>query len=685
MRRLCFLMLFMLCLISTSLLAQIGDKMYTPEQIKSNSAQYFIEKMSAIEPGYQQFAALNALIEKAKGSDANTRRSIISMIEATISDNNKPHNQRWQCCNALGYIGDEKVVPFLAQVIQDKRSNIGGFAAEALGRLYKDTHNAAARDVLLNAARDNPSIQDIVVRYVGETVIAKDGYPAPAARDFEYTQEQAMSIPTEIFLRRLLYPEPNCDTFAAMKALIEKAKRSDEVAREQMMAQIIAAMLNKQAPASQRWQCCYVISDSGYEPGIPYLVKVLSDERDETMRAVAAEALGKLSKNKTAYDALVQSSQKETSEQVLQTIAKYTSKKVSTASPSSAPTSDGGVEDLAPSGPPKPPPGPAKPVAKPLPWPFPGGQEAQNIFNNYQQATDIYIHCGLDFIQPAGTPVTAVGPGYVAAIFTNYPEWKTHYFFIVTPVKGGNRGWCYTHVDPDTYTFKIGDSIQQGQQLGSLVDFSVGDKPGAAHLHLHYVSFTRDASGKVDAHSLLDPLYFFDWKDAIPPSFQSLYFVPDGTIQPFQADFSSLITVSGRVEILTAIADSAYPEHMGNLGVPVVMLSISDGVHTMQKLVLDHRGDVGDEKQTRPLFFSNEEKKAFINPDSFPRFQMLRVTKTDGDGKIEPEDAKECWDTTALDAKGSSLWPNGVYSVNIYAWDIAGNKGVIGAKVQVMN
>ena len=189
-----------------------------------------------------------------------------------------------------------------------------------------------------------------------------------------------------------------------------------------------------------------------------------------------------------------------------------------------------------------------------------------------------------------------------------------------------------------------------------------------------------------DVHSLLDPLYFFDWKDTMPPALQPLRFVSEGTIQQFQADSSGVITVSGKVDILAAITDRAYPGHMGNLGVPVVMLSISDGTHTMQKLVLDHRGDVGDEKrQTKPLYLSHEERKAFINPDSFPRYQVLRVTKSDGDGKITPRDANECWDTTALDSDGRPLWRDGEYSVNVYAWDISGNRGVVGAAVQVKN
>ena len=146
-----------------------------------------------------------------------------------------------------------------------------------------------------------------------------------------------------------------------------------------------------------------------------------------------------------------------------------------------------------------------------------------------------------------------------------------------------------------------------------------------------------------------------------------------------------MVTVSGQVDLLAAVTDSAYPGHMGNLGVPVVMLSISDGTHTMQKLVVDHRGDVGDETQVRPLYLSHEEEKAFFNPDSFPRYQMLRVTKTDGDGRITPRDAAECWDTTARDRAGAPLWPDGEYSVNVYAWDIAGNRAVVGARVRVRN
>ena len=539
---------------------------------------------------------------------------------------------------------------------------------------------------------DASAVTEVIGRMGGQT--AKSGQPAPAAASAQpsnppsgapagnasYTPDQIKSTSAETFLERMANPEPGYHQFAALWALTQKAKESDAEGRRSIRSLVVGAMHDRHRSEGQRFQCCYVLSGSGDEQAVPDLIKVLSDDESEIMRSVAAEALGQFPNSAAAHDALLQAARKETSPAVREVLTRRLGKELPAPKPVSA-----AVDELAPSGPPKPPPGPARPVDKPLPWPFPGDYKAQSIFNNYQTATDIYIHCGLDFIHPAGTPVTAVGPGYVAAIYTNYPQWTTHSFFVVTPKKGGNRGWCYTHLDPRTFTFKEGDSIQQGQLLGKLVKFSVGDKPGVDHLHLHYVTFTKDASGKVNVHSLLDPLCFFDWKDTEPPAFRPLWFVPEGATRQFQADSSGVVTVNGKVDVLAAITDSAYPGQMAYLGVPVVMLSISDGTHTMQKLVVDHRGDVGDEKQTRPLYLSHEEKKEFINPDSFPHYQVLRVTKTDGNGKITSRDATECWDTTARDSGGKPLWPDGRYSVNVYAWDIGGNRAAVGATVQVKN
>lgn len=513
----------------------------------------------------------------------------------------------------------------------------------------------------------------------------------PDDQQLTYTPDQIRITPAETFLTYMEKPQPGYHHFAALWALTRKLKQSDAAAAPAILSLVVDAMNDRQRPVAQRFQCCYVISGSRNPRGIPALINVLHHDPDETMRAVAAEALAAFLDRPEACEALLRAVRDESSTQVREVLQRH----LGPAMPEPVPqplavTSDprpaaGSSPRARPAVALSPPPPPRRPVSEPLPWPFPGDYKAQNIFNNYQQPTDRYVHAALDFLHPAGTPVTAVDSGYVALIDTNYPQWDTHYLFIITPEKGGNRGWCYTHLDPKTLTFTVGDYIEKGRLLGSLVDFSVGGRPGAAHLHLHYVEFSSPQPGRIDLRSLIDPLYYFDWHDTEPPEVRLERFAWIGSGQAFPADDDGVIRVNGKVDIFAAIADAAYPGHVGNLGVPVVMLSIRGQGQSIEKLVLDHRGPIEKNRLTKPLYLTHDEKKEFINPGSFPRYQVLRVSRTDGDGQISPLDRNQCWDTAARDRAGNPLWPDGEYTVTVCAWDIAGNLGFDEQTVRVRN
>jgi len=504
-----------------------------------------------------------------------------------------------------------------------------------------------------------------------------------------YTDEQLNATSPDILFQCIGRPQPGYDRYAAMNGLVRKAKIGDAATVNSIIAQAIENLKGRRPETFDlRMQCCMLLGDIGDERGIAPLTQSLMGDPAVGVRMAAAGALGSF-ESQAAVAALQQAARRERDRRVRDSIVKALrgefrpagSGTVSTAGPQREP--EVYVRDASGLPPPR-----LTVKPKRLPWPFPGSFSEQHIFNNYQQPTDVHIHAGLDFIQPAGTPVSAVDSGYVAAIYTNYPEWgNTHYFFIVTPEKGGSEGWCYTHVDPSTYTFKVGDYVKQGQTLGKIVKFSVGGKPGADHLHLHYVRFERTAAGKIETHSLLDPLLFFDNKDAAAPSILTpFHFVKDGAFEEFPVGDDGEVTVSGEVDVIVGMADGAA-DTVCNWGVPVVTFSITGPVpYGLQKLVLDHRGDVGDEKQTRPLYLSYDEMKRYIeNPDSFPRYHFLRITKTDGDGLIEHADAQQTWDTAATAADGKRIWPDGKYTVRVYAWDLAGNRSTAEAVVQVRN
>ncbi|MCP4098274.1 MAG: hypothetical protein GY748_18745, partial [Planctomycetaceae bacterium] len=160
-------------------------------------------------------------------------------------------------------------------------------------------------------------------------------------------------------------------------------------------------------------------------------------------------------------------------------------------------------------------------------------------------------------------------------VATNYPDWNTHHYFVIEPEAGSGEGWSYTHVDPASFTFKIGDRVRRGQLLGEVVDFSIGEMDGIDHLHLNYVSFRKQPDGKYELTSLYDPLSRFEFSDKFKPTVHTpFHFVRNGTFEPF-APVDGLPEVSGKVDILAAISDCAYEKHIANWMTPVVTLEIS--------------------------------------------------------------------------------------------------------------
>ena len=332
------------------------------------------------------------------------------------------------------------------------------------------------------------------------------------------------------------------------------------------------------------------------------------------------------------------------------------------------------------------PPSPVRVEVRRLPFPFPGGFEEQGVYNNYQQTTDAYVHAALDILQPPGTEVRAIDDGVASVVATNYPEWKTHHFLIVAAKGKTDEGWCYTHLDPDSYTFAVGDAVKKGQVLGKVVDFYVGKNKGADHLHLHYVRFAKKSDGSFDVTSLVDPLLFLDWKDALAPVIQDpIRFVKAQTSEEFAAVKDGIPVVAGDVDVVAGISDMAFEGQTCNWMVPVVTIEIRrEGSAPWRKLVLDQRGEVAVPRAAPALYARPDDAKRWKEgAPSYPPIHVLLATHTDGDGVIESADALQAWRTGETLADGKRRFPDGVYEVVIRAWDLKGNRGERVAKVRV--
>ncbi|MGD0111851.1 MAG: hypothetical protein ABSD48_08285, partial [Armatimonadota bacterium] len=303
-----------------------GDRTYMPDQIRSTSAQTFLERMLRGEPGYHDWAPMWALSSKIKESAGAERREMLSLVVATMKDISRPVYQRWQCCYVISSAEAEEGIPDLSDVLLHGDSEIvRGVAAEALASF---AGNAAAHDALVQAARVETSadVRATISRHLGSEMPAAPASSAPRAAsessgaaaadsgpgDATYTPEQIQQTSAEIFLDRLLHREQGYHTFAAMYALTEKAKEDRAKSKRDVLSLVTQAMLDTRRPILQRYQCCYVLSDSGDERAIPDLIRVLVHDDSETMRGVAAEALAKFPESARAHAALLQAARRVT-------------------------------------------------------------------------------------------------------------------------------------------------------------------------------------------------------------------------------------------------------------------------------------------------------------------------------------------------------------------------------------
>ncbi|MEN6357576.1 MAG: HEAT repeat domain-containing protein [Armatimonadota bacterium] len=324
MRCACHIVVVAFCLITALsssscalLAAQDGDLNYTPDDIQSTPAENFLEWMANPEPGYQRFAAMNALAKKAKLSDQKNRWNILSLVTSAMYDTTRSINQRFQCCYVISLSGDEAWVPNLAYVLlKDLSPTMRSVAAEALGSFR---HNTAARNALTQASRQetDKNALEVINRCLAEG-------------DAEYTSEQIKSTSVETFLERIEKPEPGYQKFSAMRALGRKAKESDSNARWSIISRAISVINDTSRTVNLRFQCCYVISISGDERGVPCLIDILNKDPLFNMRTVAAEALGTYKTSSEARNALVQASSKETNQSVLDVINRVLGKTNST-------------------------------------------------------------------------------------------------------------------------------------------------------------------------------------------------------------------------------------------------------------------------------------------------------------------------------------------------------------------
>lgn len=318
-----------------------------------------------------------------------------------------------------------------------------------------------------------------------------------------------------------------------------------------------------------------------------------------------------------------------------------------------------------------------------------------NNFPQHQQGSqivdDIYYHSGLDVVLANGTPIHALESGTVRLVGVDGPQGAG---VLVQSDSQTNAGWLYAHVSPRV---SVGQRVAVGDIIG-VVRFS-----GVEHLHLMRVQQKAGVSGwDYPGLLALNPIGFFAVpEDDEPPVFEpELLFLHDGSYTRFSAEVDGEpVVVSGAVDIVAALYDPgphhrhAFPE--GTIGdlhaIAWIDYEIRGGASSVYQrawdflaIALDHVVSTdGRGPLTRVIYLPLLEVE--------PRFPWQHVnsyyflTHGNGSTRVDVADASRAWNTSARDAAGERLFPDGSYTITVRAADAAGNTSQISTTVEVRN
>ena len=127
-----------------------GGRNVTSEEVRQTSADEWFDRIGEKEDaqGYAPNTSLNALIQKAKESDA-AKDDIIRRAGEIIDDPKENPYRRWQSCYVLSAIGDKRGIAAITRALTNENSVVRGVAACALGTF----DDSDARYALTEAAK----------------------------------------------------------------------------------------------------------------------------------------------------------------------------------------------------------------------------------------------------------------------------------------------------------------------------------------------------------------------------------------------------------------------------------------------------------------------------------------------------------------------------------------------------
>jgi murein DD-endopeptidase MepM/ murein hydrolase activator NlpD len=316
---------------------------------------------------------------------------------------------------------------------------------------------------------------------------------------------------------------------------------------------------------------------------------------------------------------------------------------------------------------------------EPIPWPFYPFDSTRTAWNHYEQHMGhgsgdwSYLHQGYDIITPIGENTFAVKSGVVKLVLTIGGASYWRIAISDSQQAGYSDGWLYAHLIENTIQFDVGDTVQQHDYLGDIVEWT------SQWGHIHFVEirdsglvwFYEDNEWGINFNPLL-ALTPVD--DIIPPVIENVFpnskfaFCTNETSNYLEPD-----SLFGEIDIIVKVVDYIGDSEWQQPAFETYYwIKRTEDDEIIQERthghILNHKYDMYNSGYYEPyavVLYKRDNllpSPPWMNPER--NFYHI-LTHSKGDSLIDPSDTQLAFNTAG--------YKDGQYRIYVEAFDVNGN------------
>ena len=298
-------------------------------------------------------------------------------------------------------------------------------------------------------------------------------------------------------------------------------------------------------------------------------------------------------------------------------------------------------------------------------------QPIGNSYNEIQEYTpgSPYLHPGVDLLGTYLQDVYSVKQGYVKAIITISGIYHWRIAIANENTADTSQGYLYAHLEQSTIPYQVGDSVNEGDIIGQLVDF-----PVTGFVHCHFARIFDDGlTWNGSWWTFENPLtYMTNFFDTIPPGFEPTINNDVFAFRDSAGNYLSPSSLYGNVTVISKSFDQINASWHCDVNKLRYSLSPLSNPQTILIDTFAYEYDFYNDNYFSTSYLTgiintiySRDISCYTTADYVVRDFYHIVTNSDGNDTIDGNDSIQYFDT--------KQFANGNYIFRVEASDPSGN------------